>query len=79
MKFCSYSRACLTWHYQYFNFGELILEVSSTSANDAILELCDSDGTEDGFVEFDLSLANGQVLDGLPTGLNIDYPVPASY
>ncbi|WP_115462494.1 T9SS type B sorting domain-containing protein [Winogradskyella aurantiaca] len=55
------------------NFGELLLEVSSTSANDALLELCDSDDVEDGFIEFDLSLANDQVLEGLPTGLNIDY------
>lgn len=55
------------------NFGQLVLEVSSTSANNAELELCDTDGIEDGFTNFDLSLANDLVLEGLPSGLTTEY------
>jgi gliding motility-associated-like protein len=55
------------------NYGELTLEVSSTSANNALLEVCDNDAMEDGFVNFDLAMANDQVLMGLPSGLTIDY------
>uniref|UniRef100_UPI00046FB7DF hypothetical protein n=1 Tax=Aquimarina megaterium TaxID=1443666 RepID=UPI00046FB7DF len=50
-----------------FRISTLDLEVSVTSANDAILRLCDDDGTEDGFREFDLSLANPQILLGIAT------------
>ncbi|WP_108807838.1 T9SS type B sorting domain-containing protein [Aquimarina spinulae] len=50
-----------------FRVSTLDLEVSVTSANDAILRLCDDDGTEDGFREFDLSLANPQILLGITT------------
>ena len=55
------------------NFGQLLLEVSSTSANNAELELCDTDGIEDGFMSFNLALADPMVLEGLPSGLNIEY------
>lgn len=56
-----------------FSFSEVILEVSATSANDAYLGICDTDGEEDGFIDFDLSMANEQILEGLPTGLNLAY------
>jgi len=56
-----------------FNFSELFLEVSVTASNDAMLELCDDDGTEDGFRNFTLTEANSTVLAGLPAGLNVTY------
>ncbi|MFD1063437.1 T9SS type B sorting domain-containing protein [Winogradskyella litorisediminis] len=56
-----------------FSFSEIELEVSATSANDAYLGVCDTDDIEDGFTEFDLSQADAQVLDGLPTGLDLVY------
>ena len=56
-----------------FSFSEVLLEVSATSANDAYLGICDTDGEEDGFIDFDLSMANEQILEGLPTGLNLAY------
>jgi len=55
------------------NFSEVNLEASVTSANDANLSICDTDGTEDGFTLFNLSEADGQVLEGLPTGLDLEY------
>ena len=57
------------------NYSELILDVSLTDANDAILPaVCDDDGIEDGFYEFDLSEADSIILNGLPTiGLDIAY------
>ena len=73
------------------NFAELILEVSTTSAFDAALFTCDDDGIEDGFYTFDLSDADADVLNGLPTNLDINYyenyndalleqmPLPLSY
>lgn len=56
-----------------FSLSEVTLEVSVTTANDARLGICDTDDVEDGFVEFDLSMANDQVLDGLPAGLDLAY------
>lgn len=53
--------------------AEVTLEVSATAANDAQLFACDDDGAEDGFYTFNLSQANEQVLQGLPTGLDIAY------
>jgi len=55
------------------NYGQLVLEVSSTSANDAVLEICDTDGIEDGFMTFNLNDANDLILSGLPSGLDIAY------
>ncbi len=48
-----------------FRIATLDLLVSTTSASDAILTLCDDDGVEDGFREFDLTQANSQVLFGI--------------
>ncbi|WP_101449843.1 T9SS type B sorting domain-containing protein [Aquimarina sp. MAR_2010_214] len=50
-----------------YRITTLDLRVSATSANNAILRLCDDDGTEDGFREFDLTLANPQILGGIAT------------
>lgn len=74
-----------------FDFAELILEVSTTNAFDASLTTCDDDGVEDGFYTFNLSDADADVLNGLPTTLTINYyedyndalleqnPLPVSY
>lgn len=56
-----------------YSLSEFTLRVSATSANDAYLSLCDTDDEEDGFIDFDLSLADAQVLDGLPAGLDLAY------
>ena len=45
-----------------FRITSLDLVVSSTTVNDAVLSLCDDDGIEDGFVEFDLREAESQIL-----------------
>ncbi|SEL37706.1 gliding motility-associated C-terminal domain-containing protein [Aquimarina amphilecti] len=45
-----------------FRISTLDLQVSITSASNASLTICDDDGIEDGFREFDLTLANAQVL-----------------
>jgi gliding motility-associated-like protein len=53
------------------NFSEISLEVSTTSSNNASIELCDTDGTEDGFMNFNLTDVNETVLAGTPTGLDL--------
>ena len=55
------------------NFSEISLEVSTTSSNNASLQLCDIDGTEDGFMAFNLNDANAIVLAGAPAGLDLQY------
>ena len=56
------------------NNSELTLAVSVTDSNDTILTpVCDDDGLEDGFYEFNLSEADAEVTNGLPTGLGISY------
>ncbi|WP_296312489.1 T9SS type B sorting domain-containing protein [Winogradskyella sp. UBA3174] len=55
------------------NFSEVSLEVSTTSSNNATIELCDNDGTEDGFINFDLANSNTIVLAGSPAGLDVQY------
>ncbi len=55
------------------NYSEVSLEVSTTSSNNASIELCDTDGTEDGFMSFNLTEANDTVLAGAPAGLDIIY------
>ena len=55
------------------NFSEVSLEVSTTSSNNASLQLCDTDGTEDGFMAFNLSDTNAIVLAGAPVGLDLQY------
>ncbi len=57
-----------------FSIATLTLQVSSTSVNDAVLRVCDDDGTEDGFTTFDLTDADSQILSGISTpGLTVTY------
>lgn len=53
--------------------SELTLDVTATDSNNAFLSLCDDDGSEDGLQIFDLNNANNDILNGLPSGLNIIY------
>lgn len=53
--------------------AELTLDVSTTDSFDTSLITCDDDGTEDGFYTFNLTDANMNIVDGLPTGLDISY------
>ncbi len=53
--------------------AELTLDVSTTDSFDTSLITCDDDGTEDGFYTFNLNDANLNIVDGLPTGLDISY------
>ncbi len=55
------------------SFSELTLAVSTTDVNDTRLNNCDDDGIEDGFHIFNLNDANNDIVNGLPTGLNISY------
>ena len=52
---------------------ELYLDVTATDANNAKLTQCDNDGIEDGFRNFNLTQANNDVLNGLPTTLTVKY------
>ncbi|MCK5400241.1 MAG: T9SS type B sorting domain-containing protein [Flavobacteriaceae bacterium] len=73
------------------DFAELILDVSLTNANDAILTTCDDDGIEDGFYAFNLSDADADVLNGITINVTLNYyetyndalleqnPLPNSY
>ena len=56
-----------------FNVSEVLLEISTTSSNNASLTACDNDGTEDGFTTFNLSDTNSIVLAGAPAGLDLQY------
>lgn len=56
-----------------FRIVTLDLDVSTTSANDAILSNCDDDGIEDGFTTFDLSDADAQIVNGLGANLSVAY------
>jgi len=49
------------------------LETSSTSSSDTGLEACDSDGTEDGFFNFNLLDSESDILLGLASDLDIYY------
>ncbi|WP_299099560.1 T9SS type B sorting domain-containing protein [uncultured Winogradskyella sp.] len=55
------------------NFSEITLEVSTTSTLNTSLELCDSDGTEDGFMTFNLSEASDAVLLQTTSDVNLTY------
>ena len=55
------------------NTAEITLQASSTSSNDTFLEACDDDGTEDGFVNFNLNETENAILSGLPIGLDVTY------
>jgi len=54
--------------------SELTLYVSNTDSNDTVLPaVCDDDGIEDGFYNFNLNDAKNAILSGLPNGLNVSY------
>ncbi|MCD2260858.1 T9SS type B sorting domain-containing protein [Psychroserpens luteolus] len=55
------------------NIAQLTLETSSTASNNAVLEVCDDDGTEDGFYNFNLSNALDDILFGLPADLDVTF------
>ncbi len=55
------------------NYAEISLEVSTTFANNASIQACDDDGTEDGFTSFNLNAADGIVIAGAPVGLIVNY------
>jgi len=56
-----------------FDIAELTLIVNVTTGTDAVLESCDSDGTEDGMFNFTLSDADAAVLSGLPATYTLSY------
>ena len=53
--------------------SQVTLEVSLTNSKDAVLQVCNDDGNEDGFHVFDLSEADSQVLAGTLPGLDLVY------
>ncbi|MBU2951608.1 T9SS type B sorting domain-containing protein [Tamlana agarivorans] len=56
-----------------FSVSELTLDVSTTDINDATLTTCDDDGLEDGFYNFNLTVANQEILNGISVNLDINY------
>ncbi|MFY0714845.1 T9SS type B sorting domain-containing protein [Seonamhaeicola sp. NFXS20] len=56
-----------------FSYSELTLEVSVTNSNNITIEVCDDDGVEDGYYNFNLTDYNLDVINGLPSGLEISY------
>jgi len=56
-----------------YSVAELTLKVSATTGNDAKLETCDTDGTEDGKFSFNLKDADALILAGLPTSSMLNY------
>ena len=56
-----------------FSIADLTLEVSTTNVNDAFIEVCDDDGTEDGFYTFNLLDVQPDILNGLPPDLEVRY------
>ncbi|WP_298426667.1 T9SS type B sorting domain-containing protein [uncultured Kordia sp.] len=52
--------------------AEVVLSVSSNAINNASLNACDAE-EEVGLTIFDLSLADGQILNGLPAGTTVAY------
>ena len=56
-----------------YRISQLTLDVTATDATDAILTNCDDDGVEDGFYNFDLSLAEATILTNLPNNVTLSY------
>ena len=56
-----------------YNVSELILSISGGEGQDTVLERCDTDGLDDGFVNFTLSDATSAVLAGLPPSISVNY------
>nr|WP_321223253.1 T9SS type B sorting domain-containing protein [uncultured Psychroserpens sp.] len=55
------------------NIAELTLQASSTSSNNTSLEVCDDDGTEDGFANFNLTSALDDILFGISPDLDVTF------
>lgn len=55
------------------DLAQVTLAVSTTFAYNATIKECDTDGTEDGFYNFNLNDANATILSTLPTNLTINY------
>ncbi len=56
-----------------YAYAELTLDVSVTDSNDTSIEVCDDDGSEDGFYSFNLKDIDSEVISGLPSGLTVSY------
>lgn len=56
-----------------YDYGEITLEVSNTSINNAVIVVCDDDGTEDGIYEFNLQEAENQILNSLSSNLVVTF------
>lgn len=56
-----------------FTIREVQLTLSDGTAQPAVLEACDDDGTADGFTLFNLTDANTQILNGLAGNLTVTY------
>lgn len=55
------------------NIAELTLQASSTSSNNTSIEVCDDDGTEDGFFDFNLNDTLDAILLGIDPDLNVTF------
>lgn len=55
------------------NIAEITLEASSTASNDTFIEVCDDDGIEDGFYNFNLNETLDAILSGLPADLDVTF------
>lgn len=55
------------------DLAQVTLAVSTTFAYNATIKECDTDGTEDGFYNFNLTDANATILSTLPTNLTVYY------
>ncbi|WP_037051815.1 T9SS type B sorting domain-containing protein [Psychroserpens burtonensis] len=55
------------------NIAELSLQASSTSSNSTTIEVCDDDGTEDGFYNFNLTSAVDAILFGIDPDLEVRF------
>lgn len=51
--------------------AEITLEVTTTDVDDIALSVCDEDGTNDGITSFDLNQFIPQILEGLPSNLQV--------
>jgi gliding motility-associated-like protein len=55
------------------NIAEITLQASSTSSNSTTIEVCDDDGTEDGFYNFNLNDTLNDILFGISPGLEVTF------
>ena len=53
------------------NTAEVTLQASNTTSNNTKIEVCDDDGTEDGFYNFDLNSSTEAILSGSPSDLDV--------